>query len=244
MSPMIAIYRRELRSYFSTPLAPLFIMIFLVLTSAFTFYLGNFFQIGQADLQTFFLFHPWLYLLLVPALAMRSWAEERKSGSIELLLTLPVTVWQAVIAKFLAAWTLIALALLLTFPMWVTVAWLGDPDNGVILASYIGSWLLAGAFLAIGNAMSAVTRSQAMAFILSLSVCIVFLLAGYPIVLSMMQTVFSQSLIDAVSAMSFMTHFSSITRGILDLRDIAFFLINSAAWLVATVLLINLKKAG
>jgi len=244
MSPMIAIYRRELRSYFSTPLAPLFIMIFLVLTSAFTFYLGNFFQIGQADLQTFFLFHPWLYLLLVPALAMRSWAEERKSGSIELLLTLPVTLWQAVIAKFLAAWTLIALALLLTFPMWVTVAWLGDPDNGVILASYIGSWLLAGAFLAIGNAMSAVTRSQAMAFILSLSVCIVFLLAGYPIVLSMMQTVFSQSLIDAVSAMSFMTHFSSITRGILDLRDIAFFLINSAAWLVATVLLINLKKAG
>ena len=244
MSPMIAIYRRELRSYFSTPLAPLFIMIFLVLTSAFTFYLGNFFQIGQADLQTFFLFHPWLYLLLVPALAMRSWAEERKSGSIELLLTLPVTLWQAVIAKFLAAWTLIALALLLTFPMWITVAWLGDPDNGVILASYIGSWLLAGAFLAIGNAMSAVTRSQAMAFILSLSVCIVFLLAGYPIVLSMMQTVFSQSLIDAVSAMSFMTHFSSITRGILDLRDIAFFLINSAAWLVATVLLINLKKAG
>jgi len=244
MSPMIAIYRRELRSYFSTPLAPLFIVIFLVLTSAFTFYLGNFFQAGQADLQAFFLFHPWLYLLLVPALAMRSWAEERKSGSIELLLTLPVTLWQAVIAKFLAAWTLIALALLLTFPMWVTVAWLGDPDNGVILASYIGSWLLAGAFLAIGNAMSAVTRSQAMAFILSLSVCIVFLLAGYPIVLSMMQTVFSQSLIDAVSAMSFMTHFSSITRGILDLRDIAFFLINSAAWLVATVLLINLKKAG
>jgi len=244
MSPMIAIYRRELRSYFSTPLAPLFIMIFLVLTSAFTFYLGNFFQIGQADLQTFFLSHPWLYLLLVHALSMRSWAEERKSGSIELLLTLPVTLWQAVIAKFLAAWTLIALALLLTFPMWVTVAWLGDPDNGVILASYIGSWLLAGAFLAIGNAMSAVTRSQAMAFILSLSVCIVFLLAGYPIVLSMMQTVFSQSLIDAVSAMSFMTHFSSITRGILDLRDIAFFLINSAAWLVATVLLINLKKAG
>ena len=244
MSPMIAIYRRELRSYFATPLAPVFIMIFLVLASAFTFYLGNFFQTGQADLQAFFLFHPWLYLLLVPALAMRSWAEERKSGSIELLLTLPVTVWQAVIAKFLAAWTLIAFALLLTFPMWVTVAWLGDPDNGVIFASYIGSWLLAGAFLAIGNAMSAVTRSQSMAFILGLSVCIVFLMAGYPIVLSMMQTVFSQPVIDAISAMSFMTHFSSITRGILDLRDIAFFLINSAAWLVATVLLINLKKAG
>ncbi len=241
---MIAIYRRELRSYFSTPLAPVFIMIFLVLTSAFTFYLGNFFQTGQADLQAFFLFHPWLYLLLVPALAMRSWAEERKSGSIELLLTLPITLWQAVIGKFLAAWTLIAFALLLTFPIWVTVAWLGDPDNGVILASYIASWLLAGTFLAIGNAMSALTRSQAMAFVVSLSVCIVFLMAGYPIVLSMMQTIFNQPVVDTISGMSFMTHFASITRGILDLRDIAFFLINSAAWLVATVLIINLKKAG
>lgn len=241
---MIAICRRELRSYFSTPLAPVFIMIFLVLTSAFTFYLGNFFQTGQADLQAFFLFHPWLYLLLVPALAMRSWAEERKSGSIELLLTLPITLWQAVIGKFLAAWTLIAFALLLTFPIWVTVAWLGDPDNGVILASYIASWLLAGTFLAIGNAMSALTRSQAMAFVVSLSVCIVFLMAGYPIVLSMMQTIFNQPVVDTISGMSFMTHFASITRGILDLRDIAFFLINSAAWLVATVLIINLKKAG
>lgn len=244
MSAIIAIYRRELRSYFSTPLAAVFIIIFLLLTSAFTFYLGDFFQAGQADLQSFFLFHPWLYLLLVPALAMRSWAEERKSGSIELLLTLPLTVWQAVLGKFLAAWTLIAFALLLTFPIWVTVAWLGDPDNGVIVASYIGSWLLAGTFLAIGNAMSAVTRSQAMAFILSLSVCIVFLMAGYPIVLSMMQTIFNQPVVDAISGMSFMTHFSSITRGILDLRDIAFFLINSVAWLVATVLIIHLKKAG
>lgn len=244
MSPMIAIYRRELRSYFSTPLAPVFIMIFLILTSAFTFYLGNFFQAGQADLQAFFLFHPWMYLLLVPALAMRSWAEERKSGSIELLLTMPVTVWQAVLGKFFAAWTLIAFALLLTFPIWVTVAWLGDPDNGVILASYIGSWLLAGTFLAIGNAVSAMTRSQAMAFIVSLSVCIVFLMAGYPIVLSMMQKIVDQSIVDAISDMSFMTHFASITRGILDLRDIAFFLINGAAWLVATVFIIRMKKAG
>jgi len=244
MSPMTAIYRRELRSYFSTPLAPVFIMIFLVLASAFTFYLGDFFQAGQADLQSFFLFHPWLYLLLVPALAMRAWAEERKSGSIELLLTMPVTVWQAVLGKFLAAWTLIAFALVLTFPIWVTVAWLGDPDNGVVLASYIGSWLLAGAFLAIGNAVSAMTRSQAMAFIVSLSVCIVFLMAGYPIVLSMMQKIVDQSIVDAISDMSFMTHFTSIARGILDVRDIAFFLINGLAWLVATVLIIKMKKAG
>lgn len=244
MSPTIAIYRRELRSYFSTPLAPVFIVIFLVLMAAFTFYLGNFFETGQADLQSFFMFHPWLYLLLVPALAMRSWAEERKSGSIELLLTLPVTVWQAVLGKFFASWTLVALALLLTFPMWLTVAWLGDPDNGVILAGYIGSWLLAGTFLAIGGAISAATRSQVMAFIVSLSVCLLFLLAGYSIVLSGAKSIFNQSIVDAIADMSFLTHFSSITRGILELGDVAFFLINGISWLVATVLIVNLKRAG
>lgn len=244
MNAIMAIYRRELRSYFSTPLALVFLVIFLVMVSAFTFYLGNFFQTGQADLQAFFLFHPWLYLLLVPALAMRLWAEERKSGSIELLLTLPITVWQAVLGKFLAAWTLVGLALLLTFPMWITVAWLGDPDNGVIFASYIGSWLLAGSFLAIGSAISAATRSQVMAFILSLSVCLLFLLAGYPIVLSAIQALFNQATVDAIAGLSFFTHFTSITRGILDLRDVAFFLINGTMWLVATVLIINFKKAG
>lgn len=244
MNAIMAIYRRELRSYFSTPLALIFLVIFLVMVAAFTFYLGNFFQTGQADLQAFFLFHPWLYLLLVPALAMRLWAEERKSGSIELLLTLPITVWQAVLGKFLAAWTLVGLALLLTFPMWITVAWLGDPDNGVIFASYMGSWLLAGSFLAIGSVISASTRSQVMAFILSLSVCLLFLLAGYPIVLSAIQAVFNQATVDAIAGLSFFTHFTSITRGILDLRDVAFFLINVTMWLVATVLIINFKKAG
>ena len=244
MNAIMAIYRRELLGYFSTPLAGVFVVIFLVMVSAFTFYLGNFFQTGQADLQAFFMFHPWMYLLLVPALAMRLWAEERKSGSIELLLTLPITVWQAVLGKYLAAWTLIALALLLTFPMWITVAWLGDPDNGVIMASYIGSWLLAGSFLAIGSAVSATTQSQVMAFIVSLSVCLLFLLAGYPIVLSAIQTIFHQSTVDAIADLSFFTHFSSITRGILDLRDLAFFVINGICWLIATVLIINLKKAG
>ena len=244
MNAIMAIYRRELLGYFSTPLAGVFVVIFLVMVSAFTFYLGNFFQTGQADLQAFFMFHPWMYLLLVPALAMRLWAEERKSGSIELLLTLPITIWQAVLGKYLAAWTLIGLALLLTFPMWITVAWLGDPDNGVIMASYIGSWLLAGSFLAIGSALSATTRSQVMAFIASLSVCLLFLLAGYPIVLSAIQTVFHQSTVDAIADLSFFTHFSSITRGILDLRDLAFFVINGICWLIATVLIINLKKAG
>lgn len=244
MSAITAIYRRELRSYFATPLAAVFVVIFLTMVSAFTFYLGNFFQNGQADLQAFFLFHPWMYLLLVPALAMRLWAEERKSGSIELLLTLPVTVWQAVSGKFLAAWTLIGIALLLTFPMWLTVAWLGDPDNGVIVASYIGSWLLAGAFLAIGSAISASTRSQVMAFVMTLSVCFAFLLAGYPIILSAMRELFSQPMVDAIAGLSFFTHFDAITRGILDMRDLAFFLINILAWLFATVLIINLKRAG
>ena len=244
MSAITAIYRRELRSYFATPLAAVFVVIFLTMVSAFTFYLGNFFQNGQANLQAFFLFHPWMYLLLVPALAMRLWAEERKSGSIELLLTLPVTVWQAVSGKFLAAWTLIGIALLLTFPMWLTVAWLGDPDNGVIVASYIGSWLLAGAFLAIGSAISASTRSQVMAFVMTLSVCFAFLLAGYPIILSAMRELFSQPMVDAIAGLSFFTHFDAITRGILDMRDLAFFLINILAWLFATALIINLKRAG
>lgn len=244
MNAMLAIYRRELRSYFSTPLAAVFIFVFLIMVSAFTFYLGNFFQNGQADLQSFFLFHPWMYLLLVPALAMRLWAEERKSGSIELLLTLPISVWQAVLGKFLAAWTLIALTLSLTFPMWLTVVWLGDPDNGVILASYIGSWLLAGAFLAIGSAISAATRSQVMAFVISLSICLVFLLAGYPIVLSAMREVLGQSAVDAIANLSFFNHFNGITRGLLDMRDVAFFLINAIAWLLATVLIINLKRTA
>jgi len=244
MSAIMTVYRRELRSYFSTPLAAVFVVIFLVMVSAFTFYLGNFFQTGQADLQAFFLFHPWMYLLLVPALAMRLWAEERKSGSIELLLTLPLTVGQAVLGKFLAAWTLVGIALLLTFPMWVTVAWLGDPDNGVILASYIGSWLLAGGFLAIGSAISATTSSQVMAFILTLSACLITLLAGYSIVLSAMQSIFSQSVVDAMSGMSYLTHYSSITRGILEVRDLAFFVITAVAWLLATVQIIHLKRAG
>lgn len=244
MSPTTAIYRRELRSYFSTPLAAIFVVIFLIMVTSFTFYLGNFFQIGQADLQSFFLFHPWLYLILIPALAMRLWAEERKTGSLELLLTLPVTVAQAVLGKFLAAWTLVALALVLTFPMWLTVNWLGDPDNGVILASYLGSLLLAGTCLALGGAVSATTGSQVLAFIVSLFACLLFLLAGNAILLSAAQTLLSQPAVDAIAGMSFLSHFNAITRGVLELRDIAFFITNTLAWLCATVLIINIKRSG
>src|SRR6201995_1339702 len=174
---------RELASYFATPLAYVFILIFLMLSSAFTFYLGGFFERGQADLQSFFYWHPWLYLFLIPAVSMRLWAEERKSGSIELLMTQPVTLWEAVLGKYFAAWAFAGLALALTFPIWITVNFLGNPDNGTILAAYIGSFLLAGGYLAIGSATSALTSNQVIAFILGVVVCFVVLLAGFPIVL-------------------------------------------------------------
>lgn len=243
MSAVLSVFRREFAAYFATPLAVVFLVIFLVLAGAFTFYLGNFYESGQADLQPFFSFHPWLYLLLAPAVAMRLWAEERKSGTLELLLTLPLTLWQAVLGKFLAAWAFLGLALALTFPMWITVAWLGDPDHGVILASYLGSWLMAGAFLAIGGALSAATRSQVVAFILSVVVCLLLLLAGFPLALDVVRGWAPLPLVDAVAGLSFLTHFQAITRGVLDLRDVVFFLLCIGAWLLATVLVIDLKKA-
>ena len=183
MSAITTVCKRELRSYFATPVAYVFIVIFLVLSSAFTFYLGNFYERGQADLLPFFSFLPWLYLFLVPAVSMRLWSEERKSGTIELLLTLPITMWQAVMGKFLAAWLFIGIALALTFPLWITVNYLGDPDNGVIFASYLGAWLMAGAFLAIGSCISAATRNQVVAFILTVVVCFLLVMAGFPLVL-------------------------------------------------------------
>ena len=243
MSAVLSVFRREFAAYFATPLAVVFLVIFLVLAGAFTFYLGNFYESGQADLQPFFSFHPWLYLLLAPAVAMRLWAEERKTGTLELLLTLPLTLWQAVLGKFLAAWAFLGLALALTFPMWVTVAWLGEPDHGVILASYLGSWLMAGAFLAIGGALSAATRSQVVAFILSVVVCLLLLLAGFPMALDVVRGWAPLPLVDAVAGLSFLTHFQAITRGVLDLRDVVFFLLCIGAWLLATVLVIDLKKA-
>lgn len=242
MSPVRAVFRREFASYFATPLAVVFLVIFLALAGAFTFYLGGFYEAGQADLQPFFRFHPWLYLLLAPAVAMRLWAEERKAGTLELLLTLPLTPWQAVLGKFLAAWAFLGLALALTFPMWVTVAWLGSPDHGVILAGYLGSWLMAGAFLAVGSALSAATRSQVVAFVLTVVVCLL-LLAGYPLALDFVRGWAPQALVDAVAGLSFLTHFNAISRGVLDLRDVVFFLLSIAAWLAATVLVIEMKKA-
>ena len=237
------IFRRELAGYFSTPIAAVFIVIFLMLSGAFTFYLGNFFARGQADLIPFFDFHPWLYLVLIPALAMRLWAEERKGGTIELLLTLPVTMWEAVLGKFLAAWCFTGIALALTFPMWITVNVLGQPDNGVIVASYFGSMLMAGGFLAIGSCMSALTKNQVIAFIISVVVCLGFVLSGFPLVLEFFSAWAPQFLLEAISSLSFLTHFQSISKGVLDLRDIFFFLTLIAFWLFATATIIDMKKA-
>ncbi|NII11677.1 ABC transporter permease subunit [Oleiagrimonas sp. C23AA] len=243
MNAVLAIMRRELRSYFVTPLAYVFIVIFLLLAAALTFYVGDFYERGLADLQPFFRFHPWLYLFLVPALSMRLWAEERKSGTLELLLTLPVTLTQAMLGKFLAAWLFVALALVLTFPIWLTVNYLGNPDNGVILAGYLGSLLMAGAFIAVGCCLSTLTRSQVVAFILTAAVCFMLLLAGQPIILEAASSVLPQSLVNAVADLSFLQHFQAIARGVLDLRDVVYFLISIVVWLTAGVWLLDLGRA-
>ncbi|MHB1540209.1 MAG: ABC transporter permease subunit [Steroidobacteraceae bacterium] len=243
MRNVVLILRREFASYFATPLAYVFILIFLVLANAFTFYVGDFYQRGQADLRPFFMFHPWLYLFLIPALTMKLWAEERKSGSIELLMTLPVKVWEAVVGKFLAAWLFTAIALALTFPIWITVNYLGSPDNGVIFASYLGSLLLAGGFLAIGSCMSALTRNQVVAFILGVVACFVLLLAGYPLVLDAFQGWAPETLINAIASLSLLTHFQSITRGVLEARDVVYFVLLIGFFLFTTAVAIDLRKA-
>ena len=243
MNAMLAIMRRELRSYFLTPVAYVFIVIFLVLTSTFTFYLGGFYERSQADLAPFFNFHPWLYLFLVPALSMRLWAEERKSGSIELLMTLPVELWQAVTGKFLAAWAFTGLALVLTFPIWITVNYLGDPDNGAVIAAYIGSLLMAGGFLAVGSCISAATKNQVIAFILAVVACFLLLLAGFPLVLDVFSAWAPQTLVDTVASPSFLTHFASISKGVIDLRDLVYFGLLIGVMLYANAIVLQLKKA-
>ena len=243
MNQIAVIFRRELRSYFATPLAYVFIVIFLVLAAVFTFQLGGLFERGQADLQSFFRWHPWLYLVLIPAISMRLWAEERNSGSIELLMTLPITLSQAVAGKFLAAWCFAGIALSLTFPVWITINYLGSPDNGAIVAAYIGSFLMAGGFLAIGMCMSAATRNQVIAFITAALVGFIFLLAGFPLVLDLLRLALPQTLVDAVSSLGFLTHFDAISKGVIDLRDLVYFAALIGFWLTATALLLDMKKA-
>jgi ABC-2 type transport system permease protein len=243
MRQIAVIVRRELASYFATPLAYVFIVIFLVLAGSLAFFVANFFDRGQADLQPFFTFHPWLYLVLIPALAMRLWAEERKSGTVELLLTLPISMTEAVIGKFLASWAFAGIALILTVPFWITVNYLGHPDNGVILASYIASFLMAGAFLAIGACLSALTKNQVIAFVVTAAVCFVFTVSGAPIVLGFIKGWAPEGVLSTVAGFSFLTHFNAIIRGVIDLRDAVFFLSAIAFFLYANIVIVDLKKA-
>jgi ABC-2 type transport system permease protein len=243
MRTVWTIFRRELGAYFVTPVAYVFIVIFLVLAGSLSFFMGNFFDRGRADLQPFFIFHPWLYLFLVPAIAMRLWAEERKTGTIELFLTLPVTTAQAVVGKFLAAWVFCGIALLLTFPMWITVNYLGSPDNGVIFASYLGSWLMAGSFLAVGAAISALTRNQVIAFVIAATICFILTVSGTDMVLGFLTGWAPQPVINAVASFSFLQHFLAVMRGVIDLKDFIFFASMILAFLYANAVIVELKKA-
>lgn len=243
MNQILNIFKREIVSYFATPIGYVFIMIFLLLSGWMTFYQNNWYEQEIASLLVFFSMHLYLYLFLVPAISMRLWAEERKSGTIELLLTLPVTMFQAVLGKFFAAWAFCGIALALTFPIWITVNYLGNPDNGVILASYLGSFLLAGAFLSIGACLSALTRNQVIAFILTVVVCFGFLMIGRNEVLEFLRAVLPQVLVDGIASLSFLSHYGSITRGVLELRDILFFVLTISFWLIANAIVIDLKKA-
>ncbi|MHA1537979.1 MAG: ABC transporter permease subunit [Alphaproteobacteria bacterium] len=237
------IFQRELGSYFATPVAYVFLVVFLLLAGTLTFFVGNFFGREQADLQPFFVFHPWLYMILVPAIAMRLWAEERKTGTVELLFTLPISLSQAVIGKFLAAWLFAGVALALTFPIWIAVNILGEPDNGALLGGYIGSFLMAGGFIAIGACFSAWTKNQIVAFIVSAAVCLVFTLSGTQFVLGFVSGWLPQGISDTIASLSFLTHFNAIAKGAIDLRDLVFFGSVIVIFLIANTIVLDLEKA-
>jgi ABC-2 type transport system permease protein len=240
------IAKRELFAYFASPVAYVFIVIFLLLTGVFTFMLGQFFEQGQSSLHSFFMWHPWLYLFLVPAVGMRLWSEERRLGTMELLLTMPITPWQAIVGKFLASWIFLAIALFLTFPIVITVNYLGSPDNGTILTSYLGSFLLAGAYLAVSCMTSAMTRNQVVSFIVAVVICFLLILVGYPPVTNFLYQVLGmkQWFVETVAAFSVMTHFEGIQRGVIDSRDLIFFLSVMIFSLFTTGVIIRGHRAG
>jgi len=234
---------RELKGYFRTPLASIFMFVFLALSSGMTFFLGRFFERDQADLTAFFSWHPWLFLVLMPAIGMRLWAEERRSGTIELLITLPVTNTQLVVGKFLASWIFTLIALILTMPIWITVNYLGEPDNNVILISYFGSWLMAGAFLALTSCLSALTKNQVIAFIISSISGFVLIMAGFNLVLSAVRSWSPNWITETISSMSFLSHFSRIQMGVFDLSTLVFFISMIILCLWVNVQLVQVKKA-
>jgi ABC-2 type transport system permease protein len=243
-SNILAIVKRELGGYFTSPIAYVFLIIFLLLTGFFTFTVGSFFERGEASLVSFFTWHPWLYLFLVPAVGMRLWSEERRLGTIELLLTMPVTTWQALVGKFLASWLFLALALALTFPVVITVNYLGHPDNGVIFTGYVGSLLLAGAYLAVTCMTSAMTRNQVISFIVAVLICLFLILAGYEPVTGLLSRFASARVVDLVAAFSVMTHFEGFQRGVVDLRDVVFFASVMGFALFTTGVIIRSHRAG
>ncbi len=243
MRNALIIARRELVAYFASPLAYVFIVIFLGLAGALGFYIGAFFARGQADLTSFFLFHPWLFMILVPAIGMRLWAEERRSGTIELLMTLPITPIEAVLGKFLAAWAFTTIALALTFPMWLTVNFLGQPDNGVIVASYIGSWLMAGAFLALSACISALTKNQVIAFVVGAAASFLFLMSGLDLVLDAFRAWAPGYLVDLVASLSFLTHFASVAKGVIGLPTVVFLVSLMLLCLFVNTQVIEIEKA-
>ena len=234
---------RELKGYFRTPLASIFLLVFLALSSGMTFFLGRFFERDQADLTAFFSWHPWLFLVLMPAIGLRLWAEERRSGTIELLITLPVTNTQLVVGKFLASWIFTLIALILTMPIWITVNYLGEPDNHVILISYFGSWLMAGAFLALTSCLSALTKNQVIAFIISSISGFVLIMAGFNLVLSAVRSWSPNWITETISSMSFLSHFSRIQMGVFDLSTLVFFISMIILCLWINVQLVQVKKA-
>lgn len=243
-STIWAIFRREIAGYFITPVAYVFIVVFLLLTGSFTFQIARFFERNSADLRdTFFTFVPWFFLFLVPAISMRLWAEERKSGTIELLLTLPVSMAEAVVGKFLAAWAFASIALLLTFPLVITVNYLGDPDNGAIATGYIGALLMAGAYMAIGSCLSGITKNQVIAFILTLSVCLLFVLSGFILDIESLRAVVPAPVLNFIVFASFLNRFDSLAKGVIDARDVVYFLSLTVCWLFANIVVLEIKKA-
>ncbi|MGB1548365.1 MAG: ABC transporter permease subunit [Alphaproteobacteria bacterium] len=244
MSKTFIIMKRELASYFATPLAYVFIVIFLFLAGVFTFYLGLFIERDQADLRAFFDFHPWLYLLLMPAISMRLWAEERKAGTIEFLMSLPVPFGATVLGKFLAAWAFTAIALSLTFPIWITVNYLGDPDNGIIFAGYVGSLIMAGGYLAISSCISAITKNQVIAFVTGVVVCFIFTISGQPLVTDFFSAWAPQWVVELIASFSFSTHFEAIVEGVIDIRDVIYFSTLIGLFLYANAVVIEFKKAS
>ncbi|MEG9861833.1 MAG: ABC transporter permease [Parvularculales bacterium] len=244
MRAFAAIFRREFRAYFTTPLALVFIVIFLVSIGASTFYLGGFLESGMVSPAPFFVFHPWLYLFFAPAIAMRLWAEERRTGVIELLFTLPVPLWSAVLGKFFAAWLFLSLTLAFTFPFWITLNVLGNPDNGVVLAGYLGSLLMAGGYLAISACMSALTRNQPVAFITGVIVCFAFMVSSLPVVLDLFQGWAPQIILTTIASFSLLTHFDDISKGVIDARDIVFFVSLIVVWLAGSMVVLNMKRTS